>query len=1138
MCAGAALMARLPSGADWLRLLLILCGDLLLMRWSLSLVTPEEGISLLWLPSGFLLGCLVLLPVRLWPWLLGLTFPVVYGMELLVTDRPLTLVIVFALTNLLETLGGALLYLRWCGGREGFRTYGQLGAFLLLCVLVLPAVTAWLAAWSVVAHGLSQDLLGVYRIWHAAVGFGILFVTPLIVQGAHWLKEGGWKNHRVNRRLRLILALTLLLMASATWLSMNLDRSVPLLLSLPLLTWAAISAGLWGGVTVSALLVIAAVQLTALGLHPFGYEGLTAAESVFDLQSQLGAVVVAMFFMSLAIDKHRRLSATLAETGARFRMIFDHSPISLWEEDFSAVRAYLDARREEGVVEMASWLRAHPEAVRECARRVRILSVNSRTLELFAADAGKRGLDDLAQIFDDNSLTVFRDQLIALWEERGDFVGSAHQRALDGRALDTLVRVTLVPGHEHDWGCVLVSVEDLSERKRVQDMLDTFFEQPMTLNLITGLDGIIQRVNQCWESTLGRSRAELEGTSFLELVHPEDLEETRVELARVARGQGSDYFENRCRHRDGGYRLLAWSAAVSPTQGLIYAVASDITERRAAEERLRQTAAVFESTAEGVLITDLNGVILDVNPAFVAITGYGREEAIGQTPRILRSERQDAAFYRQMWEALQRSGQWRGELWNRRRDGSLYSELLTISLVRDGQGRARGYVGVFTDISAMKQSEERLEQLAHHDALTGLPNRLLLDVLLRRGIERAACRAQQLAVVFIDLDRFKHLNDSLGHAAGDELLCQVAERLGEAVRASDQVARLSGDEFVVLLEDIEGLEPARQAMGRLMGVFRQPFKLTQGQVYMTASMGLSFYPEDGEDAETLLRNADAAMYRAKDEGRNTYEFYTAELTAAAFENMFLENALRGALDAQQLHLVYQPQFSLQSGALSGMEVLLRWRHPEQGSISPARFIPVAEQSGLIREIGAWVLERACAQGRRWLDAGLAIGRLAVNVAGPQIQQANFADQVERILTETGLPPDCLALEVTEGFVMRRIEAAITQLERLRALGVEIAIDDFGTGYASLGYLKKLPIDKLKVDQSFIRDIPADPDDMAITEAIIVMARALGIRVIAEGVETRDQVSFLLAKGCGEAQGYFYAQPLPAQDIERTLKPGR
>lgn len=704
-----------------------------------------------------------------------------------------------------------------------------------------------------------------------------------------------------------------------------------------------------------------------------------------------------------------------------------------------------------------------------------------------------------------------------------------------GNLLWAMLTVALVRHPNGEPNYFISVVEDISERKRIEDTLARFFDQPVNLHLIASLDGDIKQLNDTWQHTLGYRPDDLVGTNFLDLVHPDDRPATLAEMANLEQGKTVFEFENRFCDNDGNYRLVAWSASASTSENLIFAVGFDITEKRKAEEKLSEAAAVFGNTAEGVVITDSGGLIVDVNDAFTSITGYQRDEVIGRSTNLLNSGRHDEDFYRNMWDSLDHSGGWRGEIWNKRKDGSIYPELLTISRVSGEHGKSSGFVGVFADITALKATEEQLTHLAHHDSLTGLPNRLLLNARLDQSILHAERNHNSLAVVFIDLDRFKNINDSLGHPAGDLVLQELANRLTRLTRRDDTIARISGDEFVVLLETVETTENAIHAVEKLMSAFAEPFSIHGNAVRMTASMGLSLYPQDGSDSETMLRNADAAMYRAKEDGRNTYHFYTAELTTVAFEHMFLESALRNALENDEFRLVYQPQFHLASERLTGIEALIRWEHPQQGTISPGRFIPIAEQSGLIRDIGRWVLVTACRQARQWSDRGLDYGRIGVNVAGPQIQQAGFFDVVSDALNASELPAKQLELEITEGFVMHRTSTSVDQLSRLRQLGVEIAIDDFGTGYSSLSYLKQLPIDKLKIDQAFVRDIPQDPDDMAIAEAVIAMGQALRLRVIAEGVETLEQAAFLREKGCAFAQGFFFSKPLPEAEMTALLE---
>jgi diguanylate cyclase (GGDEF)-like protein/PAS domain S-box-containing protein len=557
------------------------------------------------------------------------------------------------------------------------------------------------------------------------------------------------------------------------------------------------------------------------------------------------------------------------------------------------------------------------------------------------------------------------------------------------------------------------------------------------------------------------------------------------------------------------------------------------------EERLRLSASVFEHSVEGVVITDPEGAIVDVNRAFNDILGYSREEVLGENPRLWQSGRHDKEFYLSMWRSLSETGQWRGELWNRRKDGSTFPEWLTINDVRNEQGELTHYIGIFSDISQIKQSQEQLDYLAHHDPLTELPNRLLLLERLTHAISRAYRQRIQLAVIFLDLDRFKQINDSLGHPHGDLLLQYVSDRLSHEIRSDDTLARIGGDEFVLLLEGVNRTDAVAHAAQKLVSLFDVPFNLDGHEVTVSASLGISIYPQDGDEPTLLLRNADAAMYRAKELGRNNYQFYTQELTQNALKRAAMENSLRHSVDRNELYLLYQPKVELVSGRMIGAESLLRWQSTDFGLVSPATFIPLAEESGLIHGIGKWILNEVCRQGKVWLDSGYEIGRIAVNISGLQIQRGRLVEEVTQALEENTLPSEKLELEVTEGFIMEDPEFAIRQLSFLREIGVELSIDDFGTGYSSLSYLKRLPIDKLKIDQSFVREIPHDQDDMAITDAVIAMGQTLGLSVIAEGVETDVQVDFLTSHGCSEGQGYLFSKPVRSEEFEKQFlkKPG-
>jgi len=562
---------------------------------------------------------------------------------------------------------------------------------------------------------------------------------------------------------------------------------------------------------------------------------------------------------------------------------------------------------------------------------------------------------------------------------------------------------------------------------------------------------------------------------------------------------------------------------------------ADITDRLQVEERLQQAATVFSNTREGVMITDANGVITAVNSAFTEITGFGEDEVFGRSPKLLRSDKHDDAFYHAIENAIRELGYWRGEIWGRRKNGEVYPEWKTVSIVKDSHGCVTHHVAVFSDISDIKASEQQLEYLAHHDPLTELPNRLLFTARLNHAIKRSQRDGTLLAVLFIDLDNFKNINDSLGHPAGDALLKGMAQRLRNLLRDEDTVSRLGGDEFTVLLEQLPSPEKAGGIAAKLVECFAAPFRLENNSLHVTGSIGIAICPTDGSDAATLLRNADAAMYKAKENGRNGFQYYTSELTKSAFERVLLENSLRSALKLDQFVVYYQPQISLIDGSLIGAEALVRWQHPEMGLVPPVRFIPLAEDTGLIGPLGEWVLRSACYQAKAWQDAGIKVDRVAVNLSGQQLRRKGLVDTVKDALYKSGLSPSSLELEITEGFIMEQAEQAIGVLEELKLLGVTLSIDDFGTGYSSLSYLKLLPITTLKIDQSFVCDIPRDPNDEAITRAIIALAKSLQLKVLAEGVETDEQRQFLQQEGCDQVQGFLFNPPLPVGDFEKAYK---
>lgn len=624
-------------------------------------------------------------------------------------------------------------------------------------------------------------------------------------------------------------------------------------------------------------------------------------------------------------------------------------------------------------------------------------------------------------------------------------------------------------------------------------------------------------------------------TNFLATVHPDDR--MRVDQAyRESLRTRQDYdLVHRLLFADGRVKWVREQCATNYTDDdtPMHSIGTvqDVTAQHEADESLHLAATVFDSSLNGIIITSPQGVILRVNQAFSRITGYSMEEARGKTVRLFKSEQHDAAFYQAMWSDLEHHGSWQGEIWDRHRDGHLIPIWQSITAVRDTRGEVSHYIGIFFDISEQKQAAEHIDRLAHYDSLTNLPNRLLFYERCLHALERARRENSQVAVLFLDLDHFKHVNDSLGHPVGDALLQVVAQRLKQQLREEDTVARLGGDEFIVVLEDVTAPADAEWVARKLLAAFVEPFPVRGHDLSLGISIGISLFPTDGEDVTSLVKNADIALYRAKAQGRGGFQFFESYLTQVAAERLYLEGELRKAARRGELAIHYQPQHRLTDGCMVGAEALLRWHHPKLGQVPPDRFIPIAEDSGLIVPIGAWVLQEACRQAKAWLDEGVPLERIAVNLSGVQIQRGDIVATVCRILTETGLPPERLELEITETYIMRQAERDIRVLEQLRDYGVNLAIDDFGTGQSSLGYLKRLPVDKLKIDRSFVMDIPQDADDAAITRAIVALGHSLRLRVLAEGVETPEQVAFLKELGCDAAQGYYYSKPIDAAAFE-------
>lgn len=648
-------------------------------------------------------------------------------------------------------------------------------------------------------------------------------------------------------------------------------------------------------------------------------------------------------------------------------------------------------------------------------------------------------------------------------------------------------------------------------------------------------DGRYLGVNSACEAYLGRKREELIGKSVYDISPPDLAERYAAADRALFATRGQQVYEAQVAYADGVRRDVMFHKATfnrpDGELGGLIGVILDITDRKAMEQRLALHAKVFDSSSEGFLIADGNAKVIAINAAFTALTDMDETAVLGRYVPDLLERQPDPAIGAVMLKAAQRDGQWQGEIHNRRPGGGFRTLWITLTALRDGDGGTIShYIAVLSNVSALKSAQAKLDYQAHHDPLTGLPNRALLGKRLDGALQKARAAGSELALLFVDLDRFKTINDSLGHAVGDQVLREVAGRFGAALPERDAVVRFGGDEFVIVVEQVTERAAVERVAQAVIDQITAPIVVNGQELFVGASIGIALFPHDADDAAGLLQRADAAMYHAKDRGRDGYEFATDIGAPSSLQRLQLEVALRRGIERNEFRLVLQPQINLGSGQISSVEVLLRWQHPEHGLLAPDQFIALAEESGLIVPLGEWVMREACRLWAEWYDGRDDFPSIAVNVSAIEFRRGEVAASVRSALAASGLPSHLLEIELTESALMREADGGTAALDELRATGVRLAIDDFGTGYSSLAYLKRLPLHKLKIDRGFVRGLPDDAEDVAIARAIIGLARALQLLVVAEGVETEPQRDFLAAAGCYEIQGYIFSRPLPPADF--------
>ncbi len=990
-------------------------------------------------------------------------------------------------------LGASLLVL-WLGlsliglpGRNDWLGSPRALIRLLMLLVIYPAplvaVVLGLMAWPL-ADGPAL-LNWPFKVW-ASVALALMTLLPLgAVQ----------RSRAAGMRLEILL---IQLCGIGVWLGLGnglyvLPASLPPpLLFFPLMLWAAsrctIRGAAWVGIESIMLLGNLDLRHSLLANDAFGF-GIVLA----------GAFVVASLMVAVLVENYRRREHVLSEFQARVEALVNNSPNMMSLKGLDG--RYLLVNRS-----YAAMLGKTPQEL-----------IGRRASEYFQPD--------------DAALIRSQDEMVLRCLEPRQF-----EEAFEAAGREVHLLVTKFPLFDTQGlpaGVGSVDTDITAQRAEQQARMETeekyraLVEQSL-VGIFIMQDEHLVYVNPKLASILGADVESIRDANIAEVLEAGETQRIREQISmRYRENIAVMNYQTRAITPDGHLVDVEIHSRLFEYRGrpAIIGVVEDISHRLAADANQKLAAKVFDTSAEGILITDADTRIIAVNEAFTRITGYSLDETVGKLSRIFR----EGGGQQGMHEALREHGYWQGQLQDRRKSGDWYPAELSVSTVRDPEGNVTNYVGVFSDITIRKQAEERLNFLANHDPLTRLPNRTSLIAQLEESL-LARVEGGRLAVIFIDLDRFKLINDSFGHQTGDELLRVIGVRLTDAVGARGMLARLGGDEFTLLVTDFESHESLSRIAEDILTVLTRPLRLEEHEVFVTGSIGISLFPNDGTDARTLLKNADVAMYRAKEAGKNTYQFFDAEMNAQTFERLLLENGLRQALERKELVLHYQPQLDAASRELTGVEVLIRWQHPELGLIAPGRFIPLAEETGLIKPIGDWVLSEACRQLTEWDAAGFVVPRVAVNLSARQFEHQMLTYKVSEALARAALLPDRLELEITESMIMQNPGEAIRILNELKALGVKLSIDDFGTGYSSLSILKRFPLDTLKIDRSFIDGVPEDGDSAAITEAILAMAHKLQFTVVAEGVERETQAAFLRYKGCEILQGYLFSKPLPANEF--------
>ncbi len=1102
-------------------------------KFSNYVLIPPGNASPIWPPAAVGLCTCMVWGIRMAP-----TIWVGATIANLTTQVSLPTATIIGLGNMGEAVAAALLIQRLIGSSLVFSRSENVIHFA-----VIAAVSALIAATNGVGVLVLQGYISETAIaqnwltWWLGDATGIVIVAPVILTWRHRFMA----TRSLSRNLEAAIFILMLIGVTHWVFSTPLESWARPYLTLLFIIWAAFRFSMAGVARTVLIIAVVAIWNTLMGRGAFSTHDIF--ESLLLLQIFLSIIGVVGLALVAALEQRRQSEVALREERDMLQDRVKQRTAALVEE-------LEEVRRLEQVV----LNREHQLA--ESQRLARLGSWQWDIIPNVVTWSAE--LYRVFGIGEGEFAGTFEQYLECIHPEDRDMVRQAIQNAVLNHEPYNFRHRVITPSDTVKtvicYGAVIVdatgavvrmygTAQDITEQaateallrdaeKRFRDVVEYAPDAMIVINK----DGEIVMMNSQTENLFGYSRQELLGKE-IEVLIPMRFRKRHAiyrksyfhkpEIRRM--GMGLELSGHR---KDGSeFPVEICLSPLETAEGLLTSsTIRDITERKQTEQTLHLAAKVFETSREGILIADQDRHILTVNKACTEITGYSEQQIIGGATNTLQSELLGDDSYEHVWQKIDETGHWEGEVTRRKSNGQSYTAWVSITAIRSGTATTN-YIGIFSDISERKEAQSRIQFMAEHDFLTRLPSRALLLDRLEQGIASALRNGSQLAVLFLDLDRFKNVNDSLGHNVGDRLLQEVAQRLQKCVRSVDTISRQGGDEFVVILVEIGNMPQVAHIAASIMAAVAQPYRIEGYEINLTTSIGVSMYPSDGADIDTLIKNADVAMYHAKESGRNDFRFFSKEMNTKIGERLALENSLRKALDRNEFVLYYQPQMECMSGRTVGAEALIRWRHPDDGLLLPARFISVAEDCGLIAPIGAWALRSACRQAKTWIDKGYPL-IISVNVSVAQFRQKDLVQNVLSALKLADLAPGYLELEVTESILAEDVHDALNTLTSLRNIGVRVAIDDFGTGYSSLSYLKRFTIDKLKIDQSFVRDIMTNQSDAEITSAIIAMAKNLRVRVIAEGVETKAQLQFLESRGCDEFQGYYLSEALASSDFSK------